>query len=89
MNSILVKMAMLILPVKSAIENAKNYTEITERKMTSELKALQLVSLYTALGLTHDQAQQCATLCADQLLHQCDTHQVWYWKSVKYQITLL
>jgi hypothetical protein len=89
MNSIRAKMAMLILPVKSAIENAKKYTEITERKMTSELKALQLVSLYTALGLTHDQAQQCATLCADQLLHQCDTHQVWYWKSVKYQITLL
>ena len=89
MNSIRAKMAMLILLVKSAIENAKNYTEITERKMTSELKALQLVSLYTALGLTHDQAQQCATLCADQLLHQCDTHQVWYWKSVKYQITLL
>jgi hypothetical protein len=89
MNSIRAKMAMLILPVKSAIENAKNYTAITERKMTSELKALQLVSLYTALGLTHDQAQQCATLCADQLLHQCDTHQVWYWKSVKYQITLL
>lgn len=57
--------------------------------MTPELKALQLVSIYTVVGMSHEDAKECANICVDQLLIQCDTHQVWYWKSVKYQITLL